>query len=672
MKIAFAIKEMGHPPSGPERNLTDLIRDLADRGHEVHLFLHRCRGAVPLGVCVHEVPVVPTSPALRVLSFASKVGQLIGQDHFDIVHGFTQIYPQDVYFLGGGVQRHWLSLKYPKPLTRAGMCVLRPVHLAQLYLERKILLAENSKIIISSSFLCSHHLQKYYGVPPEKIRVIHHGVDLDRFHPGLRGQFRTQVCQALGIDPRKMVALFVANNFGRKGLAPLIEGLAQARDDRWHLMVVGRGNPRPFLRQADGLGLAGRLTFTGPIDEIEAYYGAADVFVLPTLYDAFANVCLEAMACGVPVITTRQAGASEVIKSGVSGFVIEEPWDVAGLTEALGMLGDSSVREEMGRQARIAAARLPLHAYTERTLEVYRELLAGEKEAEPLRRDTRRIEVTPAYRNSLERMGLDRYGALMAYEGSQVFSDKQLRSVVRVDSTRAGLPVLFLKRYRGGWRWGEVVGDLLRGQVPRSRGRREWENTERLESLGIPTVERVAVGERRRFGLERESFFVSAAVEGESLETFLPLRYTRPLTRERIIEKRELIRQAADLTRRLHRSGLWHRDYYLGHVFVRRNGEGGLELLIIDLARLVKGPFPFLRRQIKDLATLDFTAEGMPLTRTDRLRFYKRYRRSTHLDGREKAMILAILRKSRRISRHTAKVLARRASGVHGSENREP
>ncbi|MFQ5801286.1 MAG: glycosyltransferase [Candidatus Methylomirabilales bacterium] len=662
MKIAFAIKEIGPPLNGPERNLSDLIRDLLGRGHEVHLFLHRHRGTALPGVRLHYVPIIPISPALRVLSFARTAGQLIRQEHFDIVHGFTQIYPQDVHFLGGGLQRHWLALKYPQVLTRAGMCAVRPVHLAQLHLEQKILQPENSKIIITNSSLCSRQLEQYYGVSPEKIRVIHHGVDLHRFHPGLRRRFREEVCKDLGIDPRKTVVLFVANNFARKGLYPLIQALAQLRDDRWHLMVVGHGTPRPYLKRAQRLGVTDRVTFTGPVDNIEAYYGTADFLVLPTLYDPFANVCLEAMACGLPVITTRQNGAAEAIKSGVSGFILEDPLDVRILTEAICMLREVRVREEMSGQAWEAAACLPLQAYTERTLEVYREVLAAGREMQPLQRGKRRMEVAPAYQGGLQEMGLDRYAAVTAYDGRQLFSDKQSRSVVRVDPTRPDLPVLYLKRHRGGWRWGEVLGDLLRGRVPRSKGRREWENAERLESLRIPTVARVAMGERRRFGLEKESFFVSAAVEGESLENFLPVRYAPPLTRERITEKRELIRQAADLTRRLHRAGFCHRDYYLGHLFIHRDRESGLKLFIIDLERLVKAPFPMLRRHIKDLAALNFTAEGMPLTRTDRLRFYKRYRRTARLDRREKSLVRTILRKAGRISQHTAKVLARRTS----------
>ena len=463
MKIAFAIKEMGPPLNGPERNLADLIRDLVDRGHEIHLFLHRCRGSIPPGVYLRYVPVTPTSPALRVLTFARNAGRLISREHFDIVHGFTQIFPQDVHFLGGGVQRHWLATKHPEPLTRAGMCVLRPVHLAHLYLERKILQPDNSKIIIANSSLCSHQLKEYYDVHPERIRVIHHGVDLDRFHPGLRSRFRGEVCKRFQIDPAKTVILFVANNFSRKGLSPLIEGLAQVGGDGWHLMVVGRGNPRPYLKKAQGLGVGSKLTFTGLVDGIEAYYGAADIFALPTDYDPFANVCLEAMASGLPVITTRQNGAAEIVRKGMNGFILEGSGDLHGLTEAVRFLQDRRTREEMGSFAREAAASLPLHAYTERTLEVYREVLAGERGMQPSRQRKSRINIAPAYRGDVEKMGLDRYAAVMAYEGRHFFSDKQSRSVVRVDPPQRDLPVLYLKRHRGGWRLGEVLGDLMRG-----------------------------------------------------------------------------------------------------------------------------------------------------------------------------------------------------------------
>jgi glycosyltransferase involved in cell wall biosynthesis len=98
MKIAFAIKEMGPPLSGPERNLADLIRHLLDLGHEVHLFLHQCRALPDPRVRIHRVPVLPASSALRILSFAWEAGRRMAQGGFDIVHGFTQVYPQDVYF----------------------------------------------------------------------------------------------------------------------------------------------------------------------------------------------------------------------------------------------------------------------------------------------------------------------------------------------------------------------------------------------------------------------------------------------------------------------------------------------------------------------------------------------------------------------------------------------
>lgn len=670
MRIAFAIKEIGPPLNGPERNLTDLIRHLMDLGHEVHLFLHRCRALPDPRVRLHRVPVLPVSSALRVLSFAWEAGRRMAQGGFDIVHGFTQVYPQDVYFLGGGLECYWLKVKYPYPLTRAGMCMIRPIHLAHLYLERQILKPENSRIIMTNSHLCRGQLEEYYRIPPERVRVVPHGVDLSRFNPGLQGRFREDVRRDLGCSPRETVILFVANNFSRKGLGLLIEALARVRDERMRVVVAGRGNPQPFLKTAATLGVADQLTFTGPVHEIEAFYGAADLFALPTLYDPFANVCLEAMACGLPVITTRQNGASEIIKAGETGFILDDPGDVDRLADALRALQDPRVRREMGERAGEVASRHSLQTYTERTLQVYQEVVAAKARGGMFPKGEGRVEVAPEFQRGLKEMGLDRYGAIMGYVGRQVFSDKQSRSVVRVDPTRPGLPVLYLKRHQGGVGWSEVIGDLLCGRIPRSRGWREWENAGRLQALGIPTVTRVAMGERRRFGREQESFFLSAAVDGESLETFLPVRYAPPLTQEVVLEKRRVIRQVADLTRRLHGAGLYHRDYYLGHLFIRPDGQRGWDLCVIDLQRLVPRAFSHLRGQIKDLAALNFTTEGMPISRTDRLRFFKRYRRVSRLDRREKSLIRVILRKTERIGQHTANVLARRTVKVQGSEFR--
>ena len=151
------------------------------------------------------------------------------------------------------------------------------------------------------------------------------GVDVSRFHAGGRAQRRAAARRNLGIAEDEIVFLFVANNFRRKGLDLVLRALRRVdlRQARARLLVVGAGRRWLFGPLALLLGVSDWVTFAGASQEVEKFYGAADVFVLPTRYDPFAAVCLEAMACGLPVITTMMNGAAELIETGRSGFVLD-------------------------------------------------------------------------------------------------------------------------------------------------------------------------------------------------------------------------------------------------------------------------------------------------------------------------------------------------------------
>jgi UDP-glucose:(heptosyl)LPS alpha-1,3-glucosyltransferase len=213
-------------------------------------------------------------------------------------------------------------------------------------------------------------------MPPERVVVAYNGVDAGRFSPEARGRWRAERRLALGVGPEDLLVLFVGTGFARKGLAPLLAALARLRDRGLapHLAVIGSGSARPWQRRAAGLGLGDRVRFAGRVADPERYYAAADIFALPTFFDPFANATLEAMASGLPVVTSRQNGAAEILRPGVDGLIVDRPDDVDGLAEALASLADPATRSALGEQARQTALRFPWERPLERTLEVYREV----------------------------------------------------------------------------------------------------------------------------------------------------------------------------------------------------------------------------------------------------------------------------------------------------------
>ena len=354
MKIALVIKHYGLLQGGAERYAVDLSRALVEAGCEVHVLANRYEPDGPDSVRFHPVTMVRKPSWLRVLSFSRNAGKIIDKEQFDIVYALTQIYPQDLYLTGGGVYRHWMRVRHPSAALRWLAYLSRPIHLANVYLERRLYAAANNRMVIANSLLCKSHVQSYWQVPDERITVIYHGVDHTVFNPQAAGRRRWKTRRSLGVADEAPLLLFVSNNWKRKGLATILRSLGclQPSHPPFELLVLGRGNPKAYRRLIENHGLEQRVHFIGHTDEILDYYGAADLVVLPTLYDSFGNVCIEAMACGTAVITSRFSGVAELIRPGVNGFVLEDPGDAGELSNLLITCAAPGKLQQMGLAAR--------------------------------------------------------------------------------------------------------------------------------------------------------------------------------------------------------------------------------------------------------------------------------------------------------------------------------
>ncbi len=378
MKIALVRKEFLDVHGGAERYAVALAGGLADAGHEVHVFAGRFRKTDDNTITLHRVPFIARPSALKNLSFHRNARLLLGRRSFDIVNGLSQVYPQDVYRMGDGLHCHWLAVQGGGAAARLSRRV-SPRHQTILMIERRIFSPGNYRRIIANSSLCKEQAQDYYDVPSCKIDVVHNGVDLRHFNPAAGMSAAPAVRKRFGLDPSCRVLLFAGHNFKRKGLDHALDctALLKARGLRLKLLVAGRGRDRPFRRRADRLGLAGDIVFAGQVSDMTGLYGAADLLVHPALYEPFSNVCLEAMACGLPVVTTRHNGACEIIESRVNGIVIDEPAATRAATEAIEAVLSSgnTAREEMRFRAAARAGEYSMETNVRETLAVYRAAL---------------------------------------------------------------------------------------------------------------------------------------------------------------------------------------------------------------------------------------------------------------------------------------------------------
>jgi UDP-glucose:(heptosyl)LPS alpha-1,3-glucosyltransferase len=355
MKLAF-IKKKFLIHGGAERYLQTLTGHLRKEGHEIHIFANQWAGKE--GIAFHKVGVVSLNSFLSTVTFGRNAARAIKKDlEFDCVISFERTNCQDIYRAGEGCHAEWLKIRATiEPLYKKMSFKLNPLHLALLDIERKLF--SDTRLIIANSRMVKDQIVRHYSVPEERLATIYNGVDLVRFSQDNRERWRRVVRERLGISDGSKLVLFVGTGFRRKGLGTLIDAISLAKDEDLKVLVIGKDNFGSFRKRAERKGVDDRIVFLGPRKEIEEFYGAADIFVLPTLYDPFSNATLEAMASGLPVVTTKNNGAGELVENGQEGFVVSSLFDALEFSEALRWpLQDL---KEMGEKARRKAELFPI------------------------------------------------------------------------------------------------------------------------------------------------------------------------------------------------------------------------------------------------------------------------------------------------------------------------
>jgi UDP-glucose:(heptosyl)LPS alpha-1,3-glucosyltransferase len=301
------------------------------------------------------------------------VQHIIAEGRFDLVQSHERIPGCHIYRAGDGVHATWLELRDRARggLSRLGS-LLSPWHRYTLAAEAATYRHPNLKAVICNSIMVRDDIALRFGLPEDRLHVIYNGVDLEFFHPGLRDIHRTRVRAELGIAEETPVILFVGSGFERKGIPVLLRALAQMQREDAVLLVVGRDSRKQKMKGlAANLGVAHRVVFLGGQKDVRSHLGAADMFCLPTLYDPMPNAAMEALACGLPVITSTTCGAAELIEPGVNGYVCDAR-DEYSLAHYLDTV--SAGARHYPAEARAAAEKLSLDAMAARLGELYRQL----------------------------------------------------------------------------------------------------------------------------------------------------------------------------------------------------------------------------------------------------------------------------------------------------------
>ena len=365
LNIALCYESVLPSRGGAETYLGDLSRRLAADGHAVHLYACRWDAtALPPTTVFHPVPPPGGPRFVRPWLFARAVHLAVARGGHDVTVGFDKTYGQDVLYPQGGLHAasRWHNrLKFRQGMRRqladAGK-FFDPANRSFARLERLQYLGADRPEIVVNSRLVAGHFERFLGVPAGRLRVIHSAIDPARFAAPDRAARRDAERGRWGVPAGTPVGLFVAMNYRLKGLAPLIEAVARVPAGRdFRVAVVGHPKDAAYRALADRRGVAGRFLFLGFRRDPQDAYFAADFLAHPTFYDPCSLVALEAVACGLPVVTTRYNGASELLGDPPAGVVVDDPHDAGELGAALERMIDPATRAEAaGRTGRAAAA----------------------------------------------------------------------------------------------------------------------------------------------------------------------------------------------------------------------------------------------------------------------------------------------------------------------------
>ncbi len=368
------VRQRYTPFGGAERFVERALDALSARGIEILLLTRQWPAGTNAKVTPQIVNPAYLGRTMRDATFARGVCTAVAAMPGTLVQSHERIACCDIYRSGDGVPAVWVEerMRDASPLARAALAV-SPYHRYMLAAERRLYASPRLQRVICISQMVQTEIHERFGLPRERLPVIYNAIDPAVFNPALR-HHRHDIRTRCGIAQDAVVFVLVGSAYARKGVGRALQALALLPPAA-HLLVVGRDRaPGRYAALARRLGVADRVTFAGAQVDPKPFYGAADAFVLPTLYDALSNAVLEALACGLPVVTSDRCGAGELVVAHQAGSVCPAH-DIEGIARGMAALLDPAVRAQAATGALAAVRPLTPDAMAERLSLLYTELL---------------------------------------------------------------------------------------------------------------------------------------------------------------------------------------------------------------------------------------------------------------------------------------------------------
>lgn len=366
------VRQKYRPDGGAERFVSRALEALEDQDLDLSVITREWQGDVNPNWHIHLCDPMKWGRVSRERGFANAARKIWQQEKFDIVQSHERIPGCDIYRAGDGVHRRWLLQRSRLlPAWRGKRLLTDRFHSYVMRAEREMYAAPELKSVICNAQMIKNEIMTDFGLPDEKITVIYNAIDNQKFLPATEA-LRHQLRQQFNIPQQAHCLIFVGSGFERKGLEAAIRAVAATNSI---LLVVGQDKDEKRYRGlAQSLGCEQRIRFMGVQKQTLPFYQAADALLLPTLYDPFPNVILEAMSCGLPVITSQTCGGAEFIQQGVNGFVFDA-LDIASLAESIRELPVVALGSDMAAAARARIIEETPARLSGQLLDLYRKIL---------------------------------------------------------------------------------------------------------------------------------------------------------------------------------------------------------------------------------------------------------------------------------------------------------
>lgn len=338
---------------GAEIYLRRFAQEAVATGHSCVLFAN---GWPESAWALERVEISGTSPR----DFADALAAANPRERCDFLFSLERVWKCDGYRAGDGVHAAWLARRAQfEPAWRPFFRRFSAKHRDLLEIERALFSSGVAGVVIANSEWIKREIVQHFRFPAERIHVVYNGVPAFTPPPNARAELRNE----LGLAADDYVLLFAGSGWERKGLRFAIDAVNATTKSHPLLLVAGRGRAEKMPRSS-------RVRYLGPVADMARVLAAADVFLLPTLYEPFSNACMEALAAGLPVLTTEHNGFAEIIERGVEGEVYADPTDAALIAKGIDRWADAARRAEVRPRLLEKAARFSIGENVRSTLAI--------------------------------------------------------------------------------------------------------------------------------------------------------------------------------------------------------------------------------------------------------------------------------------------------------------